>query len=88
MDEVEDKIHVAPHPEGPRAPPPSVDPLHGHTYLDFTPSIDATRFCEKLTRMHVGSHAGVDWMHRRPLVRRLDSISAFLWILHGIVYLS
>ncbi|KAM0017406.1 hypothetical protein Hdeb2414_s0027g00687751 [Helianthus debilis subsp. tardiflorus] len=62
MDKVEDQIHEALHPEGPRrAPPPPMDPLHDHAYLEFTPGTDTTRFCGKLRRMHVGSHAEVDW---------------------------
>ncbi|MFS8022273.1 hypothetical protein Hanom_Chr16g01437531 [Helianthus anomalus] len=55
-------IDEAPHPEGPRRALPSpVDPLHDHTCLESTPSTDAARFCGKFRRLHVGSHAPVDW---------------------------
>ncbi|MFS7980740.1 hypothetical protein Hanom_Chr10g00942831 [Helianthus anomalus] len=78
MDKVEDKIHEAPHPEGPWAPPPSVDPLHGHAYLELTPGTDSARFCGKLRMMHVGSHVAVDWMHWRPLLAHTSSYRELL----------
>ncbi|MFS7935661.1 hypothetical protein Hanom_Chr05g00406221 [Helianthus anomalus] len=62
MDEVEDQIHEAVHPQGPKwAPPPLVDLLHGHTYLEFTADTDPAHDCEKLRRMHVGAYVAVDW---------------------------
>ncbi|KAJ0788816.1 hypothetical protein HanPI659440_Chr05g0196311 [Helianthus annuus] len=62
MDEVEDQIHAAAHPQGPqRAPQPPVDQLHGHAYLEFTASTDPARHYGKLRRMHVGAHVVVDW---------------------------
>ncbi|MFS7987978.1 hypothetical protein Hanom_Chr11g01029151 [Helianthus anomalus] len=42
-----------------RLPPP--DTLQGHPYLAFPNGTPSTRHCQKLRRMHIGSHAAIDW---------------------------
>ncbi|KAF5810595.1 hypothetical protein HanRHA438_Chr04g0181061 [Helianthus annuus] len=49
-----------PYIRGEGAPPP-VNPRHGHPYLEFTGDTPVARFCGKFRRMHIGSHAAVDW---------------------------
>ncbi|KAM0064476.1 hypothetical protein Hdeb2414_s0003g00103391 [Helianthus debilis subsp. tardiflorus] len=72
----DDDIHVEPVQQGPRRRRrPPVDTLQGHPYLEFPDGTDAARYCQKLRRMYIGSHAAIDWdaidgIAETPRVRR------------------
>ncbi|MFS8026118.1 hypothetical protein Hanom_Chr16g01483181 [Helianthus anomalus] len=61
MDEIEDRIHASHLQGSQQRPPPPVDPLQGHAYLEFTPGNDVVRNCRKLKRMHVRGHVAIEW---------------------------
>ncbi|XP_035841548.1 uncharacterized protein LOC110900200 [Helianthus annuus] len=77
-----DDIHIEPVQQGPRRRQrPPVDTLQGHPYLEFPDGTDAARHCQKLRRMHVGSHASIDWdameeIAETPRVRRFIPIDS------------
>ncbi|KAM0017827.1 hypothetical protein Hdeb2414_s0027g00692401 [Helianthus debilis subsp. tardiflorus] len=71
-----DYIHVELVQQGPRRRRRlPVDTLQGHPYLEFPDGTDAARYCQKLRRMYIGSHAAIDWdaidgIAETPRVRR------------------
>ncbi|KAJ0871065.1 hypothetical protein HanRHA438_Chr11g0507911 [Helianthus annuus] len=75
-------IQIEPVQQGPRRRQrPPVDTLQGHPYLEFPDGTDAARHCQKLRRMHVGSHASIDWdameeIAETPRVRRFIPIDS------------
>ncbi|XP_035836908.1 uncharacterized protein LOC118484905 [Helianthus annuus] len=77
-----DDIHLEPVQQGPRRRQrPPVDTLQGHPYLEFPDGTDAARHCQKLRRMHVGSHPSIDWdamdeIAETPRVRRFIPIDS------------
>ncbi|KAJ0848566.1 hypothetical protein HanPSC8_Chr13g0558991 [Helianthus annuus] len=77
-----DDMHIEPVQQGPRRRQrPPVDTLQGHPYLEFPDGTDAARHCQKLRRMHVGSHASIDWdameeIAETPRVRRFIPIDS------------
>ncbi|KAJ0672329.1 hypothetical protein HanOQP8_Chr13g0496071 [Helianthus annuus] len=77
-----DDIHVEPVQQGPRRRRrPPVDTLQGHPYLEFPDGTDAARYCQKLRRMYIGSHAAIDWdaidgIAETPRVRRFIPVDS------------
>ncbi|KAM0060945.1 hypothetical protein Hdeb2414_s0004g00130131 [Helianthus debilis subsp. tardiflorus] len=60
---------------------PPLDTLQGHPYLEFTDGTDAAGDCQKLRRMHIGSHAAIEWdaidgISETPRMRRFKPVDS------------